>query len=159
MVLGQLIFKARIDYSLWDKILGFAYDEANEGYTGLLDYLEEPVNCRCECIEGTKWCEIKLGADSFRETEWAAIHKIISCIIWYTTLHDLTAMQYYEWEGLEINNAYMNLLDPFDPSKVAESWLEEHKHSFTPAQVKGAYCQILPLKKGYPFISEEHEEE
>lgn len=146
MVMGQLIFKARIDYSLWEKILDFATDEANDGYTGLLEYLEEPVNCRCECIEGTELCEIKLGADSFRETEWVAIHRIISCILWYTTIHDLTAMQYYEWEGLGISNNYMNLLDPFKPSKNTEEWLEANKENISPAQAITMYAQIIPLK-------------
>lgn len=146
MVMGQLIFRARIDYSLWDKVLNFAYEESKDGYTGLLEYLEEPVNCHCECIEGTNWCRIELGADSFRETEWVAIHRIISCILWYTTVYDLTAMQYYEWEGLGISNNYMNLLDPFKPSKNTEEWLEANKENIPPAQAITMYAQIIPLK-------------
>lgn len=106
MVLGQLIFKARIDYSLWDKILGFGYDEANEGYTDLLNYLEEPVNCCCKCVEDSRWCDVELGADSFRESEWRNIHKVISIIIHYA-VYDIKLVQYYEWEGLRPNRDYL----------------------------------------------------
>ena len=115
-VMGQLIFKARIDYSLWERILDFATDEANDGYTRLLEYLEEPVNCHCELIEGTKWCEIKLGADSFRESEWQAIHKIIAIVVDYA-VHDIESVQYYEWQGLRPNKLYM---DPFYPEEDEE---------------------------------------
>jgi len=148
MVLGQLIFKARIDYSLWEKILDLATDDANDGYTGLLEYLEEPVNCHCECIEGTKWCEIQLGADSFRETEWAAIHRIISCILYHVTTVDITAMQYYEWEGLEINYDYINLASPFESTREKEKWFDESIENLTPDQATRYYWTIIgPLKK------------
>lgn len=160
MVMGQLIFKARIDYDLWEKILDLATNDANDGYTGLLEYLEEPVNCHCEYIEGTKWCEIQLGANSFTETEWVAIHRIISCILMYTTVHDLTAMQYYEWEGLEISNDYMNLVDPLDPTKYQEKWLEENAENLTGEQANRHYwCFIGPLKADYDYPKSDNNEE
>jgi hypothetical protein len=158
MVQGQLIFKARIDYSLWENILDLATTDANDGYTGLLEYLEEPVNCHCEGIEGTKWCEIQLGADSFRETEWVAIHRIISCILWYATVHDPTAMQYYEWEGLEINNECMNFVDPFDTTKILESEFHDFCESLTGSQAMRYYwANIGPLKNN--FLKPNNDEE
>ena len=108
MVLGQLIFKARITNTLWGKILDFATEEANDGYTVLLDYLNEPVNCHVEPINGTQWCEIELGADSFRFPEWQSIHKVIAIVLDFA-VHDIKSVQYYEWQGLKPNNFSMDL--------------------------------------------------
>lgn len=109
MVLGQLIFKARISTSLWEKILDFATNTANEGHAEFLEYLDEPVNCQCKLIEGAKWYEIELGADSYRESEWRSIHIVIGTVVRYA-VYDIESVQYYEWQGLKPSKLYM---DPF----------------------------------------------
>lgn len=145
MVLGQLIFKCRIDYSLWQKILDFITDEANDGYTGLMEYVEEPVNCLCECIEGTKWCEIQLGADSFRKRKWVAIHMIMSFIFYYT-YNNPVAIQYCEWEGLEPNPDYLIKDCLFYSTKELEEWLNDNAQNLISEQAVILHNRIAALK-------------
>ena len=144
MVQGQLVFKARIDYVLWEKILDLATNDANDGYAGLLEYLEEPVNCYCELIEGTKWCEIQLGADSYRDSEWIAIHRIISCVLWYAFTADVSALSYYEIEG-PVNMSRIKP-EPFESTKDFASWFKENQGNLTFEQATNALFLFMPLK-------------
>lgn len=155
MVLGELIFKARVSQLLWEKIVLFVDDEASDGYTGLLEYLEEPVNCHVEPVEGTKWCDIELGADSFRETEWVAIHRIIGCVLYYATTIDLSDLCSLSFDGLSPNLDYIPV-EPFKSTKDFSEYITDNLDS------ELAIKQVMlanPLKKGYPFIPEEDEKE
>lgn len=153
-VMGQLIYRARINYDLWKCILDFATKEANDGYPGLVEYLEEPVNCHCECIEGTPWCEIELGADSFREEEWVALHRIVSCIQWHYRCVANVDVQWQSCEGLQLNDDYM-VYKPFTPTKEMEAALDESREYLTPEQGTREAQRIYPLKAYDPEEEEE----
>lgn len=116
MVMGQLIFKARISNALWKRILDFAAEKANEGCTVLLDYLEEPVNCQANSVKDSEWYEIELGADSFRFPEWQSIHKVIAIVLDFA-VHDIKSVQYYEWKGVKPNNFSMDIFIPEEDGK------------------------------------------
>jgi len=145
-VMGHLIYRAQINYDLWKCILDFATKEANDGYPGLVEYIDEAVNCQCHLIEGTPWCEIELGADSFREEEWVALHRIVSCIQWHYENVSNSDVQYQSCEGLQLNWHYM-MPKPFTPTKEYEQWFADNVENLTPEQASRAVCMFVPLKE------------
>lgn len=148
MPLGQLIYNARIDFSLLEKIKALAEQDAKDGYPGLKDYMSETVNFDVDPIEGTRWVEIQLGADSFRESEWCAAHRIISCIRY--AKENEKDMVDDEWMGeksLAVNEHYINV-QPFEPTKNFEDWFKEDYKNLTPEQLGHAAIIFYGLKYG-----------
>lgn len=144
-VMGQMVYRAQINYDLWKCILDYATDSANDGYPGLVEYLDEPVNCQCTLIEGTPWCEIELGANSFREEEWCAIHRIISLINWHYENVASVDVQYQSFEGLQPSSSYM-ADKPFTSLKEQEEYIMSVLDCITPEQAFRNLCTVIPLK-------------
>ena len=159
MVLGQLIWHCRIDSRLWSKILDFVTDEANDGYPAMLEYIEEPVNCEVDPIEGTRWFEITLGADSFREEEWTACHRIISCIRYAEPSDENTVDDEWLGEGsLAVDEDYL-WPDPFQPTSHFKAWLDRNYWSLTPEQCGRAMWKVMALTTNEIDGEEEQEED